>query len=199
MYSNRIKSLFDVISSIAAIIVFSPLLVILSAILWKLNNGKILFYQPRVGKNEKIITIIKFRTMNDKTSKDGNLLPDADRLTSVGKFVRKTSLDELPQLVNIIKSNMSLIGPRPLLVRYLPYYTIEQRQRHSVKPGITGLAQIKGRNSLTWEEKFDWDIFYAKNVSFKLDLAILFNTIMKVLRSEGVNAPGQATTTPFKQ
>jgi len=162
------------------------------------NNGKPFFFQIRPGKNEKLFKIIKFKTMTDKKDRDGELLPDKDRLTSIGIFVRKTSLDEIPQLINVLIGNMSLIGPRPLLPEYLPLYTEKQSKRHLVKPGITGWAQVNGRNAISWEKKFEYDIWYVEHLSFILDIKIILKTIKKVIVSEGVNTEGQATTEKFK-
>lgn len=154
--------------------------------------------QKRPGKNEEIFKIIKFRTMNDKKDAHGNLLPDEERLTTIGKLVRKTSLDEIPQLINVLLGNMSLIGPRPLLPEYLPLYNDFQKKRHLIKPGITGWAQINGRNAVEWERKFMFDVWYVENLSFLLDLQIMFLTLKKVLKLEGVNREGEATNIAFK-
>ncbi|WOC51494.1 hypothetical protein BPO_0847 [Bergeyella porcorum] len=162
------------------------------------NGGKPFFFQLRPGKDGKIFKIIKFKTMNDKKDSDGNLLPDADRLTKIGSFVRKTSLDEIPQLLNVIKGDMSLIGARPLLPSYLELYNDFQRRRNEVKPGITGWAQVNGRNSISWEKKFEYDVWYVDNISFLLDCKILLLTILKVFKSEGINEEGQATSQEFK-
>ena len=162
------------------------------------NDGKPFFFQLRPGKNGKIFKIIKFKTMTDKKDENGNLLPDADRLTKIGSFVRKTSLDEIPQLLNVIKGDMSLVGPRPLLPKYLELYNDFQRRRNEVKPGITGWAQVNGRNSISWEKKFEYDVWYVDNVSFLLDIKILIMTVLKVVKSEGINEQGQATSNEFK-
>jgi lipopolysaccharide/colanic/teichoic acid biosynthesis glycosyltransferase len=161
------------------------------------NQGKPFFFQKRPGKDEKIFQVIKFKTMNDKKGADGELLPDADRLTKVGVFVRKTSLDEIPQLLNVLKGDMSLIGPRPLLPEYLPLYNETQKKRHNVKPGITGWAQVNGRNAISWKKKFEYDVWYVENLSFLLDVKIIFKTIIKVVRSEDINTENQATTVKF--
>jgi len=155
-------------------------------LLFFLNQGKPFFLQQRPGKNERIFNIIKFKTMNDKKDANGNLLPPLQRLTRTGEFMRKYSLDEIPQLLNVIKGDMSIIGPRPLLMDYLPLYNDYQKQRHNIKPGITGWAQVKGRNAITWEQKFEYDVWYVKNLSFLLDLKILFLTLYKVFKKEGV-------------
>ena len=162
------------------------------------NQKNVFFFQSRPGKNERVFQIIKFKTMTDEKDQNGNLLPDEKRLTKMGKFVRKTSLDELPQLFNVLKGDMSFIGPRPLLVSYLTLYNDEQKKRHHIKPGITGWAQVNGRNAITWEQKFIFDVFYVNNISFTLDLKIFLLTIKKVLKSEGINTIGVATTESFK-
>jgi lipopolysaccharide/colanic/teichoic acid biosynthesis glycosyltransferase len=161
------------------------------------NQGKPFFIQPRPGKNGKVFNIIKFKTMNDRKDEHGKLLPDADRLTPVGAFVRKTSLDEIPQLLNVIKGDMSLVGPRPLLTHYLHLYSDFQNLRHEVKPGITGWAQVNGRNAISWDKKFELDVWYVEHISFILDLKILFKTIRKVIKKEGINAADAATIEPF--
>lgn len=162
------------------------------------NHGKPFFFQKRPGKNEKVFSIIKFKSMNDKTDAQGKLLSDAERLTAIGGFVRKTSLDEIPQLINVLKGDMSLIGPRPLLVQYLPLYNEFQKRRHEVRPGITGWAQVNGRNALSWEKKFEYDVWYVDHLSLGLDLKILFLTVKKVFIREGISKEGEATMTPFK-
>ena len=174
---------------------FGLLLVLLLGIA---NNGRPFFLQQRPGLYGKIFCIIKFRTMNNKRDVNGSLLPDAQRLTVVGKLVRKTSLDELPQLINVLKGDMSLVGPRPLLVEYLPLYNAEQQRRHSVRPGITGWAQVNGRNAITWEQKFKYDVWYADHVSLQLDLKIIWLTVLKAARSEGISQQGQATAQKFE-
>ena len=175
-----------------------PVFIVITAWLYFTNNGKPFFFQRRPGKGERIFTIIKFKTMNDKRDAAGELLPDAKRLTAVGRFVRKTSLDEIPQLLNVLKGDMSFVGPRPLLPEYLPLYNETQRRRHDVKPGITGWAQVNGRNAISWIQKFEYDVWYVENQSFLLDLKILFLTIKKVLVSEGIVSEGQATIEAFK-
>jgi lipopolysaccharide/colanic/teichoic acid biosynthesis glycosyltransferase len=162
------------------------------------NKGKPFFFQPRPGKNSKIFKVIKFKTMTDQKDALGNLLPDEQRLTPIGNFVRKTSLDEIPQLINVIKGDMSLVGPRPLLVEYLPLYNQTQQRRHEVKPGITGWAQINGRNAIGWDKKFEYDIWYVDHLSFSLDVWILWLTIKKVFKREGISQDGQATMEKFK-
>lgn len=161
------------------------------------NNGKPFFFQTRPGKNEKLFRIIKFKTMNDKRDKNGELLSDKERLTAIGKFTRKTSLDEIPQLLNVIKGDMSLIGPRPLLVEYLPIYNDLQKRRHNIRPGITGWAQVNGRNAISWEDKFKFDVWYVDHLSFSLDMKIIGMTILKVFKREGINAVDAATMKPF--
>ena len=184
MYAKYIKRTLDLILSLMALIVLMPLMIIIG-ILVRINLGSpIIFKQKRPGKNEKIFTLYKFRTMTDKRDIDGNLLPDEYRLTKFGKFLRSTSLDELPELINIIKGDMAIVGPRPLLVEYLPYYTEEEKHRHDVRPGLTGLAQVNGRNALQWEERFSFDLQYKKNVSFKEDFKIILMTIKKVLKKQ---------------
>lgn len=186
MYAKYIKRILDFILSLLAIIILSPVMLIIY-ILVRIKLGKpAIFKQQRPGKNEKIFTLYKFRTMTDERDEDGNLLPDEKRLTKFGKILRSTSLDELPELFNILKGNMAIVGPRPLLIRYLPYYTEEERHRHDVRPGLTGLAQINGRNSTNWTERFKLDLKYAQNVSFINDIKIVLKTIMKVLKKQDI-------------
>ncbi len=196
-YRSYIKPLLDFIGATLGFIVLLPLFIIVLVLLLFLNQGKPFFFQPRPGKNEKIFNIIKFKTMNDKKDTNGNLLPDFQRLTRFGQFIRKYSLDEIPQLLNVIKGDMSLIGPRPLLIRYLPLYNEVQKKRHNIKPGITGWAQVKGRNAITWEQKFEYDVWYVKNSSFVLDLKILFLTLYKVFKKEGVYSKENDIVTDF--
>lgn len=181
MYRNIIKPVLDFLTALIAFIVLSPIFVVVMIGLWFANNGKPFFYQLRPGKGERIFRIIKFKTMNDRCDANGQLLPDADRLTKIGTFVRKTSLDEIPQLLNVLKGDMSVIGPRPLLVKYLPYYSKREQLRHTVRPGITGLAQVNGRNKLNWDDRLELDAQYVENLSFLLDIKILFRTIVNVL------------------
>jgi len=197
MYRLFLKRLFDFILSLLLLIVLSPLILLITVLLLIANNGKPFFFQDRPGFKENRIRIVKFKSMNDKKDTHGNLLPDRDRLTSVGSFVRKTSLDELPQLLNVLMGDMSLIGPRPLLFRYLPLYSQEQRRRHLVKPGITGWAQVNGRNTISWQKKFELDIYYVEKLSFNLDGKIFLKTIKKVLISEGVNQSDARPMQPF--
>lgn len=198
MYKNILKPIFDYTFSFLLILILSPLLLLLIILLYFFNQKNVFFFQSRPGKDERVFRIIKFKTMTDEKDQNGNLLPDEKRLTKMGKFVRKTSLDELPQLFNVLKGDMSFIGPRPLLVSYLKLYDNEQKKRHNIKPGITGWAQVNGRNAITWEQKFIFDVFYVNNVSFTLDLKIFLLTIKKVLKSEGINTIGVATTESFK-
>lgn len=187
MYAKYIKRILDLILSLMALILLMPLMIIIG-ILVRINLGSpIIFKQKRPGKNEKIFTLYKFRTMTDKRDIDGNLLPDEYRLTKFGKFLRSTSLDELPELINIIKGDMAIVGPRPLLVEYLPYYTEEEKHRHDVRPGLTGLAQVNGRNAISWEEKFLEDLEYIKNISVKNDIKIIFKTVGKVFKRDGIS------------
>lgn len=186
MIYKYIKRILDIISSLLAIIILSPLLGMLTVIGAFEMKGNPFFTQERPGKDEKIFKLIKFRTMTNAKDKDGNLLSDADRLTRYGKFLRNTSLDELPELFNILKGDMSVIGPRPLLVQYLPYYTEKEKHRHDVRPGLTGLAQVNGRNNITWEEKFAWDVKYVNEMNLILDIKILFQTVFNVLKRDDV-------------
>ena len=197
MYRFFVKYLIDTTISLIIFILIAPIFLILIIILSITNAVNPFFTQTRPGKNAQLFKVIKFKTMNDKKDSNGNLLPDAERLTSVGKFIRKTSLDELPQLINVLKGDMSLVGPRPLLVEYLPLYSKEQARRHEVRPGITGLAQINGRNTITWEKKFQYDVYYVDKCSFILDMTILLMTIKKVFKSEGINQLNQTTIEKF--
>ena len=198
MYKNFIKPAIDFVLALVGFLFLSPVFVLVTIGLFFANDGKPFFFQLRPGKNGKIFKIIKFKTMTDKKDENGNLLPDADRLTKIGSFVRKASLDEIPQLLNVIKGDMSLVGPRPLLPKYLELYNDFQRRRNEVKPGITGWAQVNGRNSISWEKKFEYDVWYVDNVSFLLDIKILILTVLKVVKSEGINEQGQATSNEFK-
>ena len=197
MYKNFIKGFLDFTAAFIGLILLSPLFILITLFLYFANQGKPFFIQPRPGKNGKIFHIIKFKTMNDKRDQNGNLLPDADRLTTVGSIVRKTSMDEIPQLINVLKGEMSLIGPRPLLTHYLNLYSDFQNRRHEVKPGITGWAQVNGRNAISWDKKFEYDVWYVDHLSFGLDVKILFKTIQKVIKKEGINAADAATIEPF--
>lgn len=198
MYRNFIKPLFDALIALVILVVLSPVIVLTALLLFIANDGKPFFFQQRPGKHGRIFRIVKFKTMNDKKDAQGNLLPDADRLTLIGKIVRKSSLDELPQLINVLKGDMSLVGPRPLLVEYLPLYNAQQARRHDVKPGITGWAQVNGRNSISWEDKFRHDVYYVDHVSLALDIRILFMTVAKVFRAKGVNQTDITTMEKFK-
>ncbi|UPK72918.1 sugar transferase [Chitinophaga filiformis] len=198
MYSKIIKPLLDGIIAFVGLVALSPLLVLLTVFLYLANKGKPFFLQPRPGTHGRIFKVVKFKTMNDRRGPDGELLPDEVRLTPVGKFIRKTSLDELPQLLNVLKGDMSLVGPRPLLVEYLPLYNDLQWKRHRVKPGITGWAQVNGRNAISWPERFAYDAWYVDNISFALDVKIMLMTVLKVIRSEGISSSSSATMEKFK-
>lgn len=197
-YLKIIKPIFDRIIAIFILLILFPIILITIVLLWKITKGKPFFLQPRPGKNGQIFNLLKFRTMKDIYGSDGKLLPDKLRITSIGKWIRASSIDELPQLVNVIAGQMSLVGPRPLLVKYLPLYNERQSRRHEVKPGITGWTQVNGRNALSWDEKFKLDVWYVENVSFFLDLKILFLTLVKVLKREGINAADAGTMPPFE-
>jgi len=197
MYNLYFKRTIDFIGAFIGLLLLSPLFVLVTVGLYFANQGKPFFFQLRPGKNGQLFKIIKFKTMNDKKDKSGNLLSDAARLTKIGAFVRKTSLDEIPQLLNVITGDMSLIGPRPLLPEYLPLYSKTQNRRHEVRPGITGWAQINGRNAIGWSQKFDYDVWYVDHLSFWTDAKIIFKTMQKVVQSEGINAAGVATMEPF--
>ena len=198
MYKFFFKRFFDVAIALIAIVIFSPLLFFVFLLLLSSNQGNPFFFQKRPGLNGTIFKVIKFKTMNEKRDAHGSLLPDAKRLTKLGIFLRKTSFDEGPQVLNILKGDMSIIGPRPLLPEYLPLYNKTQKKRHDVKPGITGWAQINGRNAISWKKKFEYDVWYVENRSFLLDVKIFFKTFLKVVKSEGVNKEGEVTTTKFK-
>ncbi len=197
MYKIAFKSIIDFFVSFVILVITAPILIIVTLFLLFANQGKPFFYQLRPGKNNKIFKIIKFKTMNDKKATDGKLLSDAERLTKIGNFVRKTSLDELPQLINVLKGEMSLIGPRPLLPEYLPLYNETQKKRHEVRPGITGWAQVNGRNAISWSQKFEFDVWYVNHVSFLLDCKILFLTINKVFKREGINSENSVSAEAF--
>ncbi|HRP54735.1 sugar transferase [Agriterribacter sp.] len=197
MYKLFLKRLFDFFIATAAFVFAFPVFMIIMIWLVFVNKGKPFFLQKRPGKGERIFKVIKFKTMTDEKDENGNLLPDHLRMTAIGRFVRKTSLDEIPQLLNVIKGDMSLIGPRPLLVSYLPLYNEEQKRRHKIKPGITGWAQVNGRNAISWEQKFNYDVWYVDNYSFLLDIKIIFLTIFKVYRREGINAEDTIPMRPF--
>ena len=198
MYKNFIKRILDIILSFLALVILTKLL-ILTAFLIRIKLGEPVFFkQLRPGKNEKIFGILKFRTMTDAKDENGNLLPDEIRLTRFGQFLRSTSIDELPELLNILNGDMSIVGPRPLLVQYLERYNEEQKHRHDVKPGLTGLAQVNGRNGITWEEKFHYDLEYVKNITFYGDCKIIFQTVMKVFGREGISSATSVTMEEFK-
>ena len=198
MYKKIIKRFLDFVIALIGLVLILPLFVLAIVGLFFANHGKPFFLQPRPGKNGKIFKIIKFKTKNDKKESEGNLLSDAKRLTKVGAFVRKTSLDEIPQLINVLKGDMSLIGPRPLLPEYLPLYNDFQKRRHEVKPGITGWAQVNGRNAINWQQKFEYDVWYVENISFLLDCKIVFLTIKKVFKREGISAENSVSAEAFK-
>lgn len=195
---NLIKRIFDFTISLTIFTVFSPFFLIITFALIIYNAGEPFFFQTRPGKNAKLFKVIKFKTMNEKKDSAGNLLPPNQRITPVGRFIRSTSLDEIPQLINVVKGDMSLVGPRPLRVEYLPLYSPFQSRRHEVKPGITGWAQVNGRNTVDWDKRFELDIWYVDNYSILLDMKILLMTISKVVKKDGVNQSEQKTMEPFK-
>ena len=197
MYKHFFKRVFDFFIALIGLIVLSPIFIGVTIGLYFANQGKPFFFQERPGLNEKIFKIIKFKTMNDKKDAQGNLLSDAERLTPIGAFVRKTSLDEIPQLINVLKGDMAIIGPRPLLPQYLPLYNETQKRRHNVRPGITGWAQVNGRNAISWKKKFELDVWYVEHVSLATDLKVFFTTFKKVFKSEGISADGHVTIEPF--
>lgn len=198
MYTIIFKRFFDFTASLVGLILVGPLFAVITFGLYVANSGKPFFIQLRPGRYGKVFKIVKFKTMNDKTDLKGNLLSDAERLTKIGSFVRKTSIDEIPQLINVIKGDMSLIGPRPLLTQYLHLYSDFQNRRHEVRPGITGWAQVNGRNAISWDRKFELDVWYVDNISLFLDIKILYKTILKVIMKEGVNSASSATMEPFQ-
>ena len=199
MYKNYIKRIIDLLLAAIGFLIISPVFLLLWLLLAVANKGAGAFFtQERPGKNERIFRVIKFKTMTDERAAEGNLLPDAVRMTKIGKFVRSTSLDQIPQLLNVIKGDMSLIGPRPLLVQYLPLYDEKQKRRHEVRPGITGWAQVNGRNAISWEEKFELDVWYVEHISLGLDIKIILRTIKNVLVREGINSDTSATMEAFK-
>ena len=198
MYAKYIKRILDFLLSLCALLVLSPVLLILTVLgAWKMK-GNPFFTQLRPGKNEKIFRLIKFRTMTCEKDKDGNLLPDEQRLTKYGEILRSTSLDELPELINILKGEMSIVGPRPLLVQYLPLYNEEQRHRHDVRPGLTGWAQVNGRNAISWEERFRLDVEYVRNITFVMDVKIILQTVGKIFKREGISSESSVTMEEFK-
>jgi sugar transferase EpsL len=196
-YANWIKRLFDLFVTVPLLVVLSPILVIIGIMVRVGNGTPVLFRQIRPGLGGKPFTIYKFRTMTNEHDKNADMLPDADRVTALGRILRNSSLDELPELLNVIIGDMSLVGPRPLLMQYLDRYTVKQARRHEVKPGITGWAQVNGRNALTWEEKFDLDVWYVDHICLSLDLKIIVMTFWKIIKREGINQPGQATAEEF--
>jgi len=199
LYKRYFKRLFDFVIALVGLIILSPLLLILWIGLSIANKGAGAFFlQERPGKGEKIFKVIKFKTMNDKRDENSNLLPDSERLTTIGRWIRSLSLDEIPQLINVLKGDMSLIGPRPLLVQYLPLYNETQRRRHEVRPGMTGWAQVNGRNAINWQEKFAYDVWYVDHLSLSLDIKIFLKTVEKVFNREGINSQDNATMEPFK-
>ena len=198
MYKHVIKRLLDFVIVFCALLILWPILLLITIWLHFANKGAdAFFFQERPGKDERIFKVIKFKTMTDERDENGKLLPDAVRLTKVGRFVRSTSIDELPQLINVLKGDMALIGPRPLMPKYLPLYSPEQRRRHEVRPGITGWAQVNGRNNISWTKKFELDVWYVDHCSFALDVKIILMTIKKVLFREDISKEGEATTVPF--
>lgn len=197
MYKNIIKPSVDFMIALIGLIMLSPVFIVVALLIKIKTSGSIFFKQQRPGKNNKVFHILKFKTMTNERDAQGELLPDADRLTSIGKFIRSTSLDEIPQLINVIKGDMAIIGPRPLLVKYIPLYTAFQARRHEVKPGITGWAQVNGRNMISWEKKFELDVWYVENISFLLDVKILIKTVQKVMGRKDINSAMSATTETF--
>lgn len=197
MYNKYVKYIFDFIGALIGIVILSPLFIFITILLFILNNGKPFYFQKRPGLNGTNFSIIKFKTMNDKKNSDGQLLPDFERTTVVGNLIRRASIDEIPQLINVFLGHMSIVGPRPLLPEYLTLYTENQKRRHEVKPGITGWAQVNGRNSILWTKKFELDVWYVDNISFFLDLKILLLTIKKVIIPEGINATEKYTMEAF--
>jgi len=198
VYREILKPVLDVMGALLLLILVSPVFLFCCLVLFVANRGSVFFVQPRTGKNGRIFRVVKFRTMTDARDGNGELLPDHERLTAMGRFVRKTSLDELPQLLNVLSGNMSLVGPRPLLVQYLPLYNDQQRRRHEVRPGITGWAQVNGRNALSWPEKFNLDVWYVEHCSFRIDLKILFLTAMTVLKAKGISDGASETMRNFE-
>lgn len=197
MYRVLIKPVMDFLLALIILVIASPVFIMTAILLCIQNNGKVFFYQERPGKGKKAFTIIKFKTMSDRKAEDGSLLPDKHRITQIGSWVRKLSIDELPQLLNVLKGDMSLIGPRPLLFKYVPLYSKEQDRRHEVKPGITGWAQVNGRNTISWTRKFELDVYYVDHLSFGLDVRILWMTFLKVVKREGVNQSEERPMMPF--
>lgn len=197
MYAFFFKRVIDLVVSFFALVVLWPVLLLLTILLFFANGGKAFFFQMRPGRSERIFKLVKFKTMNDKKDANGNLLPDFQRMTALGGFVRKTSLDELPQLVNVLKGDMSLVGPRPLLVEYLQHYSEKQKRRHDVRPGITGWAQVNGRNTISWEQKFELDVWYVEHLSLRLDCLIVWKSVRKIFTASDVNASKEQTMEKF--
>lgn len=198
IYRDCIKPIFDFFFALSVLIISSPILLIIGVVIYTNIGFPVLFNQVRPGKEEKLFNLLKFRTMTSDTDSEGNFLPDELRLTRIGRLLRRTSLDELPQFINVLRGELSIVGPRPLLVEYLSLYNQEQKRRHTVKPGITGWAQVNGRNAITWEQKFKFDLYYVENISFKLDLIILFRTALHVLSGSGVVNQGGVTMEKFR-
>ena len=197
MYKTFFKRFIDFTLTAIGLLVIFPLLLLITIVLIFAKRGKPFYYQERPGKDARIFRLYKFKTMNDRRDAAGNLLPDAERLTTIGKILRSTSLDELPQLINVLKGDMNLVGPRPLLIKYLPLYNVRQARRHEVRPGITGWAQVNGRNAISWQQKFEYDVYYVDHLSFALDVKILWLTLMKVIRREGINTAPAMTMSEF--
>ena len=197
MYNRFLKRIIDLFIAIIGLVVLSPIIIIVCILNAISLRGNPFFTQARPGKNEKKIFILKFKSMNDDRDEDGNLLPDIKRITSLGKFIRNTSIDELPQLINVLTGDMSIVGPRPLLFKYIPLFNEYQKQRHLVKPGITGWAQVNGRNSISWTDKFNLDVYYVQNISLWLDIKIIWMTFLKVIKTEGVNQTAERPMNPF--
>ncbi len=197
IYRSYIKRCIDIVLSFVGLVLISPVLLVFTALIFIYNSGSPFFLHERPGRNGRIFRLIKFKSMSDRRDVKGMLLPDVQRLTPIGRFMRSFSFDEFPQLINVLKGDMSLIGPRPLLVRYLPLYNARQLRRHEVRPGMTGWAQINGRNALSWQEKFEYDVWYVDNVSFLLDVKILWMTMLKVLQRDGINASDDVVMKPF--
>jgi lipopolysaccharide/colanic/teichoic acid biosynthesis glycosyltransferase len=198
VYIAIIKPLFDRLVALIVLTLASPILLVTWLVLFTVNGGKAWFVQPRPGKHGKIFRIIKFKTMTDDRDEAGNLLPDGERMTQAGNLIRKLSIDELPQLINVLKGEMSVVGPRPLLVEYLPLYNVQQKRRHEVRPGITGWAQVNGRNAISWEQKFAYDVWYVDHCSFMIDMKIIFLTVKRVFKSEGISSETSATMEKFR-
>ncbi|WP_184159051.1 sugar transferase [Chryseobacterium shigense] len=197
MYKFFFKRMIDFTVALTGLILLSPVFIVVTVLLYIANQGKPFFVQTRPGLNEKMFSIIKFKTMNDKKDRQGHYLPDSERLTAIGRFIRQTSLDELPQLINVLKGDMALIGPRPLLPQYIPLYNEDQKRRHNIRPGITGWAQVNGRNTISWTKKFELDIWYIDHLSFETDCRVILLTLKKVIKKEGINQAGQATAEIF--